>query len=105
MTGPTPQQIDVAIAALRAEADLWEAQSQRLGGVVNQVWALRVDGLGRPFIFDRFLAAHDEVVLAFADRCHDGRNRTNGIGLALADIATTYEKEERANLHAQRNLY
>jgi hypothetical protein len=105
MTRPTPTQIDVAIEVLRAEAGLWERQSQRLADALTLTTAQRITGLGSAALFDDFLARYDEVVLTYAQRCTEGRDATHGIGIALDGVASTYEDEEHANVHAQHNLY
>jgi hypothetical protein len=105
MTQPTPQEIAFATGALATEADLWEQQSHRLSAVAHLVALLRLPEYGETVLFDGFLAAYEELTLAFIRHCAHGSLATAEVGLALRAVGETYAGEEAANLHAIHNLY
>jgi hypothetical protein len=102
MTGPT---IAVATAALRTEAIVWDNQSQRLNEITVSANALRITGYDDTTLFDRVLTAYSHVVDVVTARCTEGSQRTGEIGSRLRQVATVYDTEEQANIHAKYGLY
>ncbi|MGC9665583.1 hypothetical protein ACNTMW_03395 [Planosporangium sp. 12N6] len=104
MTSPSKTDIEVAIASLRAEADIWDGQSEQIAAIVPRVEALRMTRL-EAGIFQLMVSSYDQVVDLVTARCHEGAQRTTEIASTLRHVADTYEDDERRNEHAFRNLY
>jgi hypothetical protein len=105
MTRPTPQRIEVALAAMRDESALWTDLSHRLHDIVTTVTSMSMRGTGATFVFDEFIRTHELAVRAYTRLCADGSDQTAAVGLTLGEVAEIYAAEEAANLHAQYRLY
>ncbi len=106
MTYPSPQQIGVALDALRAEMTRWRVEGDRLAGLQHEIPKLAIVSFpaGAP-IYGDFIRTYNEAVGVFAGRCHDGGRAGYEISLRLGRVAEIYAQEEAANLHAINHLY
>jgi hypothetical protein len=104
MTQPTPQQIEAALDALRAESDLWDGIHERLNRCATQVGMLPITDYVDVAIFGKFIATHNNVAQRFATRCTEGAVQTFSVGLTLTSVARQYAAAEAANLRGLRGL-
>jgi hypothetical protein len=104
MPPPSQQAIQVAIEALRAEANMWLHQSDQM-----QATAYRAGGerLGRleAGVFQLMLSAYDTTADQVTARCREGHQRMADIAAALRQVADTYADEEARNIHKFTNIY
>ena len=105
MTHPSPDQIGVALDAMRSESALWHREGERLAELAHDVPKLafgRIQGLA---IYGSFVRRYNEAVHIFASRCDGGTRAFYEISLRLGRVADIYAAEEAANLHELNNLY
>ena len=104
MTHPSPQDISVALDALRREADIWHGAAGTLANVTWRLSGMRITEYDF-FLFREFLDTYNEVTRILEERCAGGSRRSSEIAGALWEVARIYDAEERANMHAMANLY
>ena len=101
---PSTHDIAVATGALRAEADIWSAQSGAMGGIGDAMQHVTFNRL-QAGIFQLVVNAHDDLATALATRCDEAAGEMRQIAATLHQVADTYDDEERRNVHALRHLY
>jgi hypothetical protein len=101
---PTPQQLEVATDALRADAGVWGAQSAELHTIQVMVGDLTFSRL-QAGIFQVLVSVNDDLAALVITRCSEGRIQLEAVASTLRAVAGTYDAEERANEHSLRNLY
>lgn len=104
MTAPTPERVRVATAALRAEAQLWLARSDRMADLARAADRL---GLGRveAGVFQLVVDAYNAVAQVVARRCREGTTAMAQIGATLHQVADVYDAEDANAEHRIRQLY
>lgn len=93
---PTHDELEVALEALRAEARVWDEQSNRLGelsGLVRTMDFSRVQA----GVFQLVVGAHADLVAHLSARCAEGGTETASIAERLRATAQAYADEEAHN--------
>jgi hypothetical protein len=88
MTQPTPDQIEAATDAMRAESNLWNDIHERLNRCATHVRGLPITEYLDAAIFGPLLATYNHVAETFADRCNDGSRQT-----FISRACTVFESE------------
>jgi hypothetical protein len=104
MAPPSEQSMKVATNSLRHEAGTWDQESGQLGKVVSKADALRLDRI-EAGLFQVIVGAYRGVIDQVTARSKEGQRRMTEIGNTLHQVANTYDREERENLHHLKNLY
>jgi uncharacterized protein YukE len=104
MAPPSAAQIKVATDALRAEAGIWDQQSNELGKIASQANGLRLERI-EAGIFQIMFEAYASVVDQVTARSGEGRKCMTDVANTLHQVADTYDEEDAANLHLLKNLY
>jgi hypothetical protein len=101
---PTPEEVRVATAALRSEANLWDEQAGRVS-------ALAADAAGMEFgrleagLFQMMVGPYNDVIRVVSQRCNQGSTAMTDIAATLRRVADTYEAEDAAGAHRITNIY
>ncbi|UGT62786.1 type VII secretion target [Nocardia asteroides] len=101
---PTPEQVTVALGALRTQATGWAERATDLGGVAEEIGGYTYSAL-QAGLFVGFVEKYDEAVALMQSRLREGELAMKEIARTLNTVAGVYEDEERAQAHALRNLY
>jgi hypothetical protein len=101
---PSPHDIEVATAALRAEADTWSAQSGTVDEVAHTIDTLRFTAI-EAGLFVVVLGPYTELLSSVRQRCVEGGAEMGRIATTLRSVADVYDDEERRHVHALANLY
>lgn len=104
MTTPLGPQITVAVNALRAEARIWDDESDALAQLGSKAAGLRLTRI-EAGLFQLVVDAYEQVIDQVTARSAEGRERLAQVGVTLRSIADTYEQEEAANEHRLRHLF
>jgi hypothetical protein len=101
---PTPQEVQVATDALRAEASVWLHHSDQMHAIAHNAEGLRMGRL-EAGLFQLVVSAYDAAADQVTARCREGQQRMAEIATTLRHVADTYDAEERDNVHRFTNLY
>lgn len=104
MSHPSPQQLSVATATLRAEAGIWEDSGGQLSQCTPVLQSLDTTSL-QVSVFAPFAGAYAKVVQQAVERCTEGAPALTTVGTVLRAAADAYDAEEAAGEHRIRNLY
>jgi hypothetical protein len=93
--------IDVALAALRSDAQVWHTAAQDLNGPVTALGGLTLTGADvSMWAVDRGLdRTYDQARTTVMDLLGQAAENFTNVGNAVLAAADTYQREEEANLH------
>lgn len=94
----------VATDALRKEADLWQAEGDRIGRTGRDADSLRFTGNDAGMLRFMFVPEYHKVVDMVVARCKEGQDRMNEIRDTLKGIAAAYDAEEAKHLQGINRL-
>lgn len=101
---PSPQEVKVATDALRTEANIWDEQSDIMDQLGTKVGAMELGRL-EAGLFQIMVGPYNDVVAAVEARCKEGTAAMKEIGVTLRTVASTYDAEDKAAEHRNRNIY
>jgi hypothetical protein len=90
--------------ALHVEAGVWFSAAGDLQRAAEQTRALAIE-VYDTVVFQEFIKEVNAAAARVAALCDGATWSLNDVGYTLNDVATTYQAEEEANLHAMNNLY
>ena len=104
---PTPEEISVALQAMRSDASVWEDMSDELAAARRIVD--RLDLGIQQFSFLGDLAGlpdlYTEIQLRIAGLLQQGSDEFDHLGTALRRAADGYEDDDRTSAHEIRGVY
>ncbi|MFE9422778.1 type VII secretion target [Kitasatospora sp. NPDC006697] len=88
------QGYQVTVNTLTTDANLWDAQADRMTAIVSRVTGVRMDRTqGGPF--QVIVSAYAEVCDAVSDRSKEGHDSMVGISAGLRTTATNYQQQDQ----------
>lgn len=99
--------VDVALAALRSDAEVWHTAAQDLNGPVNALGGLTLTGADvSKWAVERGLdRTYDQARTTVIDMLGQATENFTNLGNALLAAADTYQREEEANLHRFESIH
>jgi hypothetical protein len=104
MAPPTPDQVTVAIEALRTEAGVWDTQAESMANIKSKTEGLRLSRV-EAGLFQVIFDTYEQVIDQVTARAGEGNKEMLDIGTTLRAVADTYEQEEADKVHKLRNIY
>lgn len=105
MTTPTPDEIHVALDALRADATVWRAAA---GDMKRAATAAQGQVIAPMSFTSRGLdvaAAYEALRVELAKLISEAATNFDAVADALDKSASAYEAEEQRNVHRLRGIY
>lgn len=84
---------DVITHALRAEALVWDAQSDKMGAIHRTVEGLRLSRV-EAGLFQIIFSAYEAAIHQISGRCGEGRQCMSAVADALVKNANAYDSGE-----------
>ena len=104
MTVPSAEEVRVATDALRTEAGVWDDQSEQMSQIASKVQGMQL-GRIEAGVFQLIVDPYNDVVTQVNSRSTEAVEAMTNIGNTLRQVATTYDEEDAAADHRNRNLY
>lgn len=104
---PTPDQYQVALQALRDDAQQWQGCSDDLKAAKATAESLDLEALHFSYIADKLgvTAIYKEFQDKMIRLLGEGETVTAGVSTALLASAQTYQEEEEAGVHRMNNIW
>lgn len=101
---PTPQQVTVALEALRDDATVWSDDAGTLKAAQSTAESLRLPAPPFSFAGGQLAAAYDALVTRVATLLDQGGTNFTTVAAALRASADAYEADEQAHVHQLQSL-
>jgi hypothetical protein len=105
MMAPTPEQLTVALDALRDDAVLWDGGADELRAAAGRAGAMALPPAAFSFAGQAVLASYEQLRLKAAALLRDGADNYDAIATALRRSADAYESDEAAGAHRMAGVY
>ncbi|MHA6628823.1 hypothetical protein ACU61A_25565 [Pseudonocardia sichuanensis] len=105
MTTPTPDEIRVALKALRADAEDWALAAEQLRAAARTADRQKLDPAAFTFAGRAAAAEYEELRARMAGLLAQGADNLDGIATALRASAAAYAADEAAGVHRMQNIY
>jgi uncharacterized protein YukE len=102
---PTPQEIHVALEALRDDADHWRTAADALRASAGRARDALVPPATFSFAGQAAAAAYEALRARTARLLEEGALNFDDIATALRASAAAYEADEKAHRHRIENIY
>jgi uncharacterized protein YukE len=102
---PTPQQIAVALDALRADADRWADAAATMHAAAALADAQKVDAAAFSFAGQAVAAAYEGLRVKLVTLIGQCASNFDSVAAALRASADAYEADEAAGAHRMQNIY
>lgn len=104
---PTPDQYNVALAALRDDATQWTACADDLAAAKSTADSLDLEALHFSYIADKcgVTQLYADFQSKFVGLLGEGETMCRGVADALLSSAQTYQQEEEAGVHRLNNVW
>ncbi|HWM04411.1 MAG TPA: hypothetical protein VNP92_18905 [Actinophytocola sp.] len=104
---PTPDQYQVALAALRDDADKWEQCGNDLGAAKATAEGLDLEALHFSYVADKLgvTTMYAEFQAKMVRLLGEGQTMSGNVATALRNSAQTYQDEEDAGVHRMNNIW
>lgn len=99
-----PPDVKTVTDALRAEARMWDEQSEALGRLSHAVEGARISRV-EAGIFQIVFSAYEQAIDQIAERRNEGKERTHEIASALIRNAKAYDTNEEETTEHVENAY
>jgi uncharacterized protein YukE len=105
MTTPTPDEIEVALEDLEADATRWAAAAAELQAAATAAGRQRLDPAVFSFAGPAAAAEYEALRAKLAGRISQGAVNLAAIAAALRTSAAAYAADEAAGVHRMLNIY
>jgi len=104
---PTPDQYQVALKALRDDADKWDACATDLGAAKSTAENLDLEALHFSYVADKLgvTASYQQFQNKMAGLLGQGQTMSANVATALRNSAQTYQQEEESGVHRMNNVW
>jgi hypothetical protein len=104
---PTQDQYEVALGALREDADTWELCAADLEAAKATAESLDLAALHFSYVADKLgiTSIYGDFQRKLARLLDEGRVMSTGVAAALRASARTYQEEEDAGVHRMNNVW
>ena len=104
---PTQDQYQVALQALRNDADKWETCGTDLGAAKGTAEGLDLEALHFSYIADKLgvTALYQQFQNKLVTLLGEGQTMSANVANALRASAQTYQEEEEAGVHRMNNIW
>ncbi|MFG1928987.1 hypothetical protein [Cryptosporangium sp. NPDC048952] len=104
---PTPDEVRVALAAMRGDASTWDEMSDALAGAARVVDRLDLSSVQFSYVGDLvgLPEVYGEIQRRIAALLRQGSDEFDALGAALRQAADGYEEDDRSSAHQMRNIY
>lgn len=104
---PTPDQYQVALDALRDDADKWEQCGADLGAAKATAEGLDLEALHFSYVADKLgvTALYQQFQAKMVGLLGEGQTMSGNVATALRNSAQTYQQEEEAGVHRMNNVW
>ncbi len=104
---PTPDQYQVALQALRNDADRWEQCAADLGAAKGTADGLNLEALHFSYVADKLgvTALYRQFQTKMSGLLGEGQTTSVAVATALRESAQTYQAEEEAGVHRMNNVW
>jgi hypothetical protein len=104
---PTPDQYNVALAALRDDATQWQGCSDDLKAAKATADSLDLEALHFSYIADKLgvTQSYTEFQNKMVRLLGEGETMTASVASALLESAQTYQDEEESGIHRMNNVW
>ncbi|HEY7595049.1 MAG TPA: hypothetical protein VH969_17990 [Actinophytocola sp.] len=104
---PTPDQYQVALQALRNDADKWEQCSADLGAAKGTADGLDLAALHFSYVADKLgvTALYQQFQTKMVGLLGEGQTMSANVATALRESAQTYQQEEESGVHRMNNVW
>ncbi|OLF05801.1 hypothetical protein [Actinophytocola xanthii] len=104
---PTQDQYEVALGALRADADTWEQCAADLDAAKGTAGGLDLEALHFSYVADKLgvTAIYQQFQDKLVRLLDEGRTMSTAVAAALRASAQTYQEEEEAGVHRMNNIW
>jgi hypothetical protein len=102
---PTPQQITVALDALRADADGWAAVADTMRTAATTAGVQKLDPAAFSFAGQTAAVSYEKLRDKMATLLAQAARNFDCVAAALRTSADAYEADEAAGVHRMQNIY
>jgi hypothetical protein len=104
---PTQDQYQVALQALRNDADKWDQCSTDLGTAKSTADGLDLEALHFSYIADKLgvTALYQQFQAKMVGLLGEGQTMSANVATALRNSAQTYQQEEESGVHRMNNIW
>lgn len=104
---PTPEQYQVALSALRDDAQKWEDCGNDLGAAKGTASGLTLEALHFSYIGDKLglTGLYKQFQDKMVGLLGEGETTSAKVAAALRASAQTYQQEEEAGVHRMNNIW
>jgi hypothetical protein len=104
---PTQDQYQVALAALRHDADRWDQCGTDLGAAKGTADGLDLEALHFSYIADKLgvTAMYQQFQAKMVGLIGEGQTMSANVATALRNSAQTYQQEEESGVHRMNNVW
>lgn len=104
---PTPDQYQVALQALRNDADKWEQCSADLGAAKGTADSLNLEALHFSYVADKLgvTALYQQFQAKMSGLLGEGHAMSANVATALRNSAQTYQQEEESGVHRMNDVW
>ena len=102
---PTPDQITVALDALRDDTELWDGGADELRSAASQAGAMALPPAAFSFAGQAVLASYEQLRIKAVELLRGGAANYDDIASALHQSADAYEADEAAGAHRMSGIY
>ena len=104
---PTQDQYQVALQALRADADTWEHCAADLGAAKGTADGLDLEALHFSYVADKLgvTAMYQQIQAKLVGLLGEGQTMSTNVATALRNSAQTYQQEEESGVHRMNNVW
>ena len=104
---PTPEQYQVALQALRDDADVWDHCAADLGTAKSTADGLDLEALHFSYVADKLgvTAMYQQIQTKLVGLLGEGQTMSANVATALRNSAQTYQAEEESGVHRMNNVW
>ncbi len=104
---PTPEQYQVALQALRDDADTWDQCAGDLGAAMSTADGLDLEALHFSYVADKLgvTALYHQFQAKMVGLLGEGQTMSAAVAAALRSSAQTYQQEEESGVHRMNNVW
>ncbi|HEY0452787.1 hypothetical protein [Actinophytocola sp.] len=104
---PTPDQYQVALTALRDDADKWDQCGNDLATAKGSAESLDLEALHFSYVGDKLgvTALYQQFQARMVALLSEGNAMSTRVATALRNSAQTYQQEEEAGVHRMNNVW
>jgi len=104
---PTPEQYQVALQALRDDADVWDHCAADLGAAKGTADGLDLEALHFSYVADKLgvTALYQQFQAKMVGLLGEGQTMSTNVATALRNSAQTYQQEEESGVHRMNNVW